>query len=120
MTVAPSPDLMDDEGVETSIAELAPASPAARSGLREGDVLIKINDEMVKRPSDVLDISFYLTGGDEVPVTVKRAGETITLHVEAGDEPGSPRARAARQHGTLSRHAAEQSPTGMLRLERDR
>ncbi len=117
VTIVPSPDLVNDEGIETRVAELAPDSPAARSGLREGDVLVKVNDEPVNRPSDVLDIGFYLTGGDEVPVTIKRGGETLTVHVEAGDEPGSPRERSARR-GVLSRNAAEQ-PTE-LRLERDR
>ena len=120
VTITPSPDLVNDEGIETSVAEMAPDSPAARSGLRAGDVLLKVNDEPVQRPSDVLDIGFYLTGGDEVPVTVKRGGETLTVHVEAADEPGSPRARAAARRGVLSRHAAEQPQPAGLRLERDR
>lgn len=118
VSILPSPDVPNQEGMETRVAELAPDSPAARSGLREGDLLLNVNHEPVNRPSDVLDISFYLTGGDEVPVTVRRDGETLTFHVEAADEPGSVRARAAKRAGVLSRNSADQPPG--LRLERDR
>ena len=120
VTITPSPELVNDEGIETSVAELSPGSAALRSGLRTGDVLVKVNNEPVNRPSDVLDISFYLTGGDEVPVTVKRGGEMLTVHVEAGDEPGSRRDRAAKRGERLGMRQNGDPQPAALRLERDR
>lgn len=128
VTISPSPEIIDDEGVETRVAELAPDSPAAEGGLRVGDVLLRVNDTSVDRPSDVMDIGFYLTGGDEVPVVLRRGGETLTVQVQAADEPGSRRARDRQRErqrlggtrGAPSRDEAAELRAGLLRLEQNR
>jgi serine protease Do len=42
-----------EDGVQ--VAEVEPGSPAARTGLREGDVILDVAGKSVKRPADVAD-----------------------------------------------------------------
>lgn len=129
--ISPPLDFAGEGPTETRVADLAPDSPALHAGLRPGDVLLQIGDVPIERPSDVLNGSFYMTGGDEVPICVLRNGEKLTLRVQAGDEPDSPRVRAAKRQrfnapaaATLGPRSeatrAEAEQTARLRLERDR
>jgi len=45
----------------------------------------------VKSPDDVLNAAFYLTAGDEVPITVLRNGEKLNFKIKPGEHPDVPR-----------------------------
>jgi Trypsin-like serine proteases, typically periplasmic, contain C-terminal PDZ domain len=59
------------------VTQVAEDAPAARSGLKEGDVLLQVGKKKISDPEDVFDASFYITAGDAVPITVMRGDQKI-------------------------------------------
>jgi serine protease Do len=78
--------------VEGSLAEMTQImedTPAARSGIKSGDVLLQVGRKKVTQPEDVLDASFFITAGDLVPITVMRGNQKLTFNVQATLHPAS-------------------------------
>ena len=48
------------------------------------------------KPEDVLNGSFFLTAGENIPVEVVRSGEHLSFSVPAVEHPFSDKARAQR------------------------
>src|SRR5215472_11216767 len=85
VSMAPKP-------VEGSLAEMTKImedTPAARSGIKAGDILLQVGRKKVTQPEDVLDASFFITAGDTVPITVMRGNQKLTFHVQATLHPAS-------------------------------
>ena len=77
------------EGSRAIVTQIAEDAPAARSGLKEGDVLLQVGKKKISDPEDVFDASFYITAGDVVPITVMRGNQKMTFHVHATMHPAS-------------------------------
>jgi serine protease Do len=75
------------EGSRVRIAELGPESPAAESGLREGDIVSKIGGVKISTAEDVIDASFFLTAGDRIPITLERDGHEMSIEVRPVKHP---------------------------------
>ena len=78
--------------VEGSLAEMTQImgdTPAARSGIKAGDILLQVGRKKVTQPEDVLDASFFITAGDVVPITVMRGNQKLTFNVPATMHPAS-------------------------------
>jgi serine protease Do len=78
--------------VEGSLAEMTQVmedTPAARSGIKAGDILLQVGRKKVTQPEDVLDASFFITAGDVVPVIVMRGNQKLTFNVPATMHPAS-------------------------------
>src|SRR5215831_7759626 len=85
VSMAPKP-------VEGSLAEMTKImedTPAARSGIKSGDILLQVGRKKVTQPEDVLDASFFITAGDVVPITVMRGNQKLTFNVQATLHPAS-------------------------------
>src|SRR6267154_314728 len=83
---------MARQPVEGSLAEMKQImedTPAARSGIKSGDILLQVGRKKVTQPEDVLDASFFITAGDVVPVTVMRGNQKLTFNVQATLHPAS-------------------------------
>ncbi len=80
----------EKEGVQ--VADFAGDAPAQKAGVRRGDILTQVGVTQIKSTEDVLNASFYLTAGDEVPITVLRDGKSIAFKVESSAHPNAPRA----------------------------
>src|SRR6266513_536616 len=83
---------MARQPVEGSVAEMKQImedTPAARSGIKSGDILLQVGRKKVTQPEDVLDASFFITAGDTVPITVMRGDQKLTFHVQAALHPAS-------------------------------
>src|SRR5947208_6986438 len=83
---------MARQPVEGSVAEMKQImedTPAARSGIKSGDILLQVGRKRVTQPEDVLDASFFVTAGDTVPITVMRGNQKLTFHVQATLHPAS-------------------------------
>lgn len=74
-----------DSGVV--VAGVAPDSPAATAGLQAGDIVIGFNGEQIDSFEDLLGELRGVDPGDEVPVEVLRAGETLTVQVTIAEQP---------------------------------
>lgn len=72
-------------GSTVVVSDLLKNTPAAKCGLKKGDFLLQVGRRKIATPEDVLNASFFLTAGDEVPITVLRAGEKITVKAQAVD-----------------------------------
>ena len=61
--------------------------PAAKAGVREGDVIMEINDQPVRDPDDISAVVNSRRPGDDVRIVVERDGERRTLTVTLGEQP---------------------------------
>lgn len=64
-----------------SVARLPPDSPWVDVGLKEGDVLLKIDDTQTKSPVDFIRTlgQAFRNEQDQITLEIKRGGETMTL-----------------------------------------
>jgi len=69
-----------ENGVKFS--DVKPGSPAAKAGLKAGDVLIQFGDKPVKNLYDFTDALRRSKVGDVVPVTVLREGKELKVDVK--------------------------------------
>src|SRR6516165_9764495 len=77
------------EGSRAEMTQVMEDTPAARAGLKRGDILLQVGRKKVTQPEDVLDASFFITAGDNVPITVMRGNQKLTFHVQAELHPAS-------------------------------
>lgn len=75
----------EDQGV--LIAKVMPNSPAAKAGLRAGDVIQKINGQSVKDAEGVQKAVEGSQVGNSLQVGVRRNQKDVTVAVQAGDFP---------------------------------
>ena len=69
-----------ENGVKFS--DVKPGSPAAKAGLKAGDVLIQFGDKPIKNLYDFTDALRRSKVGDVVPVTVLREGKELKVDVK--------------------------------------
>src|SRR5881396_2133661 len=79
------------EGSRAEMTQIMEETPAARSGIKAGDILLQVGRKKVTQPEDVLDASFFITAGDVVPIIVMRGNQKLTFSVRAGLHPASQR-----------------------------
>src|SRR6267378_323801 len=96
-----SPASQQVEGSRAMVTQVAEDAPAARSGLKEGDVLLQVGKKKISDPEDVFDASFYITAGDAVPITVMRGDQKITFEVQATMHPASKSGMLLASPGTI-------------------
>ena len=87
INVAQAPQV--EEGSRTRMNEIMNDTPAAGSGIKQGDILLQVGKTPVHEPEDVIDASFFITAGDTVPITVLRGKEKLTFNVQADFHPAS-------------------------------
>lgn len=66
------------------IAQISLDSPAAKSGLKIGDVITKIDDLELNKMSDLRCYIYTKSPGDEVSLTIYRNRKEIQLRVKLG------------------------------------
>ncbi|MCS7064040.1 MAG: S1C family serine protease [Methylacidiphilales bacterium] len=72
---------------KTQVSILFPNTPAEKSGLQVGDILLQVNGKEIRKPSDVLDIAYFSQVGEKVPVTVLRGDKVQTFVYEIVERP---------------------------------
>jgi serine protease Do len=77
-----------EEGSRVEITDILD-TPAADAGIKPGDILLQVGRTKVHEPEDVIDASFFISAGDEVPITVHRGDKDITINVQADFHPES-------------------------------
>ena len=104
------------EGSRAEMTQIMEDTPAARSGIKTGDILLQVGRKKVTGPEDVLDASFFITAGDTVPITVIRGNQKLTFHVQADLHPASKNVPML-SDGTRVPAAADANRAIPLRLE---
>src|ERR1051325_1944007 len=89
------------EGSRAMVTQVADDTPAAHSGIKEGDVLLQVGKMKISDPEDVFDASFYITAGDAVPITVMRGKEKMTFQVQATMHPAAKTGMLLASPGTI-------------------
>lgn len=96
-----SPASKQVDGSRAMVTQVADDTPAARSGIKEGDVLLQVGKKKIADPEDVFDASFYVTAGDVVPIVVMRGNQKITFYVRAAMHPASKTGLLLASPGTI-------------------
>src|SRR6266480_3370734 len=84
-----SPASQEVDGSRAMVTQVSDDTPAAHSGIKEGDVLLQVGKKKITDPEDVFDASFYITAGDIVPITVMRGDQKLTFDVQAAMHPAT-------------------------------
>ncbi|HSK29110.1 MAG TPA: PDZ domain-containing protein, partial [Candidatus Limnocylindria bacterium] len=66
------------------LAGVTEGSPAARAGLRQGDVIIRLGHKAIKSIEDLTNALGERRPGDEVEIIVQRTGRPLTLKAILG------------------------------------
>jgi serine protease Do len=77
------------------VAEVTPGSPAAKAGIKKGDVIVKLNGAPVKASADVVDDVSARTIGAPIDVTVFRDGAVKELAATLAEAPSDGEPSAA-------------------------
>jgi len=83
--------IQQDGGPRAKVAGLDEGTPAAESGITDGDILVSVGEVVIKCREDVIDASFFLTAGDAVPVVVLRDGEEMMFSIRSILDPAHSR-----------------------------
>ena len=72
-----------------SLTEVRAGTPAARAGLKNGDVVTELDGESVSSADQLRRLVDSKRPGDSIEVTVSRDGETQTVKVTLGSRPSA-------------------------------
>jgi len=100
-----NPELAEAFGVKQTrgalVTKVVPDSPADKSGLKPGDVVIAVNGKRVKEGSDLRNTIGLLRVGQSVALTVLRKNQQLTLNA-AIDKPRSVTVDGGKLHPRLA------------------
>jgi membrane-associated protease RseP (regulator of RpoE activity) len=108
-----------DRGV--LVDKVRPDSPAARAGLRVGDVILEVDAQAARSASDIIHAISDRKKGETIPIFVARGKDRVTLQATLDDEPG-PRLQGSGDLDDQSweRFGPGEAPFGMKQLFEDR
>ncbi|RCV91109.1 Do family serine endopeptidase [Billgrantia montanilacus] len=69
------------------ISGVVPEGPAARAGLRPGDVLLEVDDRPILDARVAMSDIAAIQPGATLPLTVVRSGEKLSIELEVGERP---------------------------------
>ncbi len=88
-----TPDIADSLGLEEGqgvlVSDITEGSPADRSGLRTGDVILEVNRRVVKDPRDLARKIAALEPGERARLSIIRGGDERMITVKIGRLEGS-------------------------------
>jgi serine protease Do len=69
------------------VARVEPGEPAARAGIRQGDVIVKVNNQEVTPDTTLSYIVSRAKVGETMPIELIREGQRKTVMVTVGERP---------------------------------
>ena len=95
--LAESLKLKTEEGV--LVSQVFEGGPAAKAGLKAGDVVLEYNGKPVKTSYDLQSAVAWTKPGTQAALAVLRDGKRITLKVEVEERPSQPEMARAEKGG---------------------
>lgn len=74
---------------QTGQPAVIPGSPAAKAGLKEKDIITKVNGTNIDQNHSLVSLLDNYQPGNQVTLTVLRGGKTLQIKVTLGTEPAS-------------------------------
>lgn len=74
-----------DKAKGALVLEVLEDSPAEEAGIKSGDVILKVENEEIPSPEELVDVLGDYKGGDKIALTVLRKGKTLELNAELED-----------------------------------
>ncbi len=90
-------NVAEDKGA--LVADVMDDSPAAKGGLKRGDVVIEFNGQEIKEVTDLTRGVAAAPIGSEAKVTVIRDGQRVTVPITLGEMPSETRQAKAEEEG---------------------
>ena len=78
---------VDDRDAGVTIASVDRTGPAARAGIRAGDVVVAVGGDRIESSRGLIRAVAVVPPGDRVEVTVRRQGREIEIPVSVGRRP---------------------------------
>jgi serine protease Do len=104
-----TPDIAYSLGLKKAEGALVAApqrgSPAARAGIKAGDVILSVNGRRIKDAHELARTISGMAPGTSVKIGLLRRGETIAMHITLGKLPTTVEARADADAGENSNSA---------------
>ena len=69
------------------MAEVSPGGPADKAGIKQGDIIVKIDDKQMVESSDLLAAIRDKKPGDTVQLTIDRGGTTSVISATLNERP---------------------------------
>jgi hypothetical protein len=90
LSIVKAPNLKVDKGawlksIETNSSAIIKNSPAEKAGLKEGDVIIRIDDQELDSAHDLSEVLSAYSAGDVVYVTYNRGGAQLGAEIKLGE-----------------------------------
>jgi serine protease Do len=76
-----------NEGTGVLIGDVTPGTPAAKAGLKKGDIILKLNGKPVESRNDLQIQISQMSPGTKVTLDVWRDGKTVPFDVTLGELP---------------------------------
>jgi serine protease Do len=92
------------------LAEVQQDGPAARAGLRPGDVVLRFDGQDVDTHADLVRLTAHARPGDTVAVELLRRGTPLVLRVRIGEQQAEPAAAVAKPRAALDVLGLELAP----------
>lgn len=104
LQMAPASNARDAVRALPIVGRTAAGSPAARAGVREGDVLVRVGDKPVRNPFDWQARLLEVRVGDVMPLTIRRGNREEVLQLTVADVPevSAPRVTVLRELELMS------------------
>jgi 2-alkenal reductase len=88
-----TPDVAQNNGLAVEwgifIRSVGPGSPAEQAGIQAGDILTQMGDIPLNGNQPFINTLLKFSVGQEVPVTLVRGSDTLTVTVRLGERPRS-------------------------------
>lgn len=75
----------ESEAAGARIRAVFPSGPAARAGLRQGDVVTRLNDKQVDDAEMLVEVISEMKPGSDAELTIQRTDQQLTLTARLGD-----------------------------------
>jgi serine protease Do len=92
------------------LTEVQQDGPAARAGLRPGDVVLRFDGQDVDTHADLVRLTAHARPGDTVAVELLRRGTPLVLRVRIGEQQAEPAAAVAEPRAALDVLGLELAP----------